>query len=292
MEEKTIIYISGDGHSGSTLLDIILGSAKNAISTGELVFLPQKGIKNKEFCACGRPVPECDVWTKIIDKWQEKRILNLEKYIQIQNKLLSNKNILSSYKLLKNPSGIILDFIKDTQHLYEIIFNVTETNIVIDSSKAPAKLLILKNLDFEVKTIHLTRRFGDLLNSNKKKAKKNLKAGIEHDILPRKTSFVLGNWIIKNLLTVLFAQNTQYIKIRYEDIVTDPLKYITQIYPEDLEFYETLKQRGPFYPKHLVAGNAIRMKDHLYIAEKPMNTSYSRLNRSDKLVARFIDFFY
>jgi hypothetical protein len=60
----------------------------------------------------------------------------------------------------------------------------------------------------------------------------------------------------------------------------------------DLGYCEKLKERGPFYPEHLVAGNRIRMKEHIYIAERPMGTSYQRLSNAEKLLARSVDFFY
>jgi len=292
MEKKTILYIAGDGHSGTTLLDILLGAHNKAFSVGELNFLPEKGIKNKEFCSCGKPVINCDIWSKIISSWEEKRILKLDEYIFIQKKLSSKKNIISSYQLLKKPTGKILDYINDTHSLYEIIFKSTNSDYIIDSSKNPIKILILKHISFDFKVIHLVRRFGDVLNSNKKVAKKDLKAGIEHNIIPKKTMYVLFNWLFKNLSTIIFSKGVSYNKIHYEEIVRDPVKHITNLIDFDTDFTKKLNNRGPFVPRHLVAGNKIRMQNELFISDKPMNTAYSRLNIADKLLARSIDYFY
>jgi len=87
MKKRTIIYISGEGKSGTTLLDVMLGNQKDAFSSGELMFFAQKGIENREYCACGYPVPDCEIWSKVISEWDAKRVLSLERYIQIQNKL-------------------------------------------------------------------------------------------------------------------------------------------------------------------------------------------------------------
>lgn len=292
MEKETIVYISGDGHSGSTLLDILLGSQEKAFSAGELIFLPKKGIENMEYCSCGQPVPDCEVWSRVIDEWEKERILKLDEYMRIQSKLTSNKNLISSYLSLRTPSGKVLDFLKDTENLYRNIFKITETNIIVDSSKTPNKLLILKNLGFEVHAVHLIRRFGDVLNSGKKTAKKNLEAGIEHDIKPRSTLYVLFIWLLKNFLTFFYAKDMVYKRIKYEEVVNNPVISISKITNSDSEFADKLKKRGPFYPRHLVAGNAIRMKEYIYIAEKPMNTSYHRLNKADKFLAKCIDIFY
>jgi hypothetical protein len=292
MKKRRIIYISGEGHSGTTLLDIILGSQTDAFSSGELSYFAQKGLINSEYCACGKPVPECEVWSKVSKEWSKKRKLCLDEYIEIQERLTSKKNILSAYFSLKNAKGEVSHFLNDTQTLYDTIFKVTNSQIIIDSSKAPGKLLILKKLDFDIQIVHLVRRFGDVLNSYKKNTSKNLREGIEHDIMPLSTSYVFPSWLAKNLLTYFFSNDLSYKKIKYENLVLNPLKELSSSLNEDYKFTNKLMQRGPFPINHLVAGNQIRMKDYLYIAEKPMNTAYHRLGRVDRILAKVVDFFY
>ncbi|MGF1670527.1 MAG: hypothetical protein ACFCU6_08775 [Balneolaceae bacterium] len=292
MNKKTIIYISGEGHSGSTLLDIVLGSKVNHFSAGELRFLPEKGIKSGQYCACGEPVPECRVWKQIIDRWNLVRILDLDTYINIQNKLLSNRNLFTALRLLKYETPPVQKFLKDTEMLYNIIFENTNSDCIVDSSKTPGMISILKKLSFDVKVIHLTRRFGHVLNSNKRQAKKDLEAGIEHDVKPQKTFVILRSWFLKNLLTKKYSNGLVYKRIKYEDYINDLEQAIVNITECEDDFTSILKKRGPFYPRHLVAGNAMRMKDEIFVAKKPMNRSYERLNYSERLLAKCIDAFY
>lgn len=292
MGMKTIIYIAGDGHSGSTLLDIILGSQKKAFSAGELRFLAEKGVKNGEYCSCSVPVPECPLWSQIIEKWEKVRVLDLDEYIQIQKKLKSNKKILAARKLLNKKPKQIKNFLDDTEKLYRIIFSVSKSDYIIDSSKAPGMIPILKELNVDLNIVHLKRRFGDVLNSNKKSAKKDLKKGIEHDIEPRNTLRVLVNWLFVNALTKIYSKDTKYKRVKYETYIDDLKETISDIVSTDSDYEALLVNRGPFYPEHLVAGNIIRLKNDLYVAKNPMNTSYSRLNNRDKLIARTIDSFY
>ncbi len=293
MKKNSILYISAEGHSGTTLLDVILGNQQNAFSSGELVFFAQKGIKNKEYCSCGNPVPDCQIWSDIIREWNKKRILDLDEYIQIQSRLTSLKNIFSSYLALKKPSAKLSHFISDTNTLYATIFKITGSTTIIDSSKAPGRLLLLKKLDFDIKAIHLTRRFGDVLNSYKKRASKNLEEGVEHDIVPLSSTYVFPSWLTKNLITYFFSAGLSYKKIKYENLVMNPEKELYElINRNDEKIIDKLKHRGPFSLKHLVAGNKFRMKEHIYIADKPMNTSYNRLKGMDRALAKFVDFFY
>jgi hypothetical protein len=292
MNKKTIVYIAGEGHSGSTLLDMILGSQPDTFSAGELRFLAEKGIKNREYCACGSVVPECAVWGEIIAKWNDLRILDLKSYIETQNILLSKRGIFDAKKLLRKQTGPVKDFIKDTEKLYDTIFEVTGSNCIIDSSKAPTMIPILKQLGIEVRVVHLTRRFGDVLNSYKVHLKKNLEKGIEHEIKPQKTSYILFSWFYKNISTTLYSRGIEYKKIKYEDYIDDLEEKIPEITACGMDLHKLLKNRGPFVPRHLVAGSTIRMKGEIYVAKQPLGTAYKRLNKRDTLLAKFVDLFY
>lgn len=292
MSKNSIIYIAGEGHSGTTLLDIILGSRKGTYSTGELIFLQTKGIENHEYCACSAIVPECTVWSQVISNWDKSRRLTLDQYIDIRKELVSKKNILTAKKLLRNPTDRIKDFLKDTESLYTVIFDTTESNCIVDSSKAPGMIPILKELSFDVTVVHITRRFGDVLNSYKIHLEKDLKKGIEHEIKPRKTSYVLKSWLSKNILTAFYSRGMQYKKIYYEDLIEDLDGEISKIMDSSDEYFDLLQNRGPLYPKHLVAGSTIRMKEEIYVSKKPMDTSYHRLTKNDIILAQCIDTFY
>lgn len=292
MNNKTIIYIAGDGHTGSTLLDIILGSGKKSFSTGELRFLAEKGVVNGEYCSCGVPVPECTLWKEIIEEWEKVMTLDWESYIQIQKVLKSKKKIFKARKLLNKQPEQIKNFIDDTEQLYSIIFSVTGSDTIIDSSKASGMIPILKELKFNLSVIHLTRSFGDVLNSNKKRAKKDLEKGIEHDIVPKSTLTVLVNWFFINILTKYHTKGVECKHIKYEEYIDELKQTVSDIIPVDSEYEALLENRGPFMPAHLVAGNAIRRKGEQFVTKKPMNTSYSRLNSAERVLAKTIDWFY
>lgn len=60
---KKIIYIAGLGHSGSTILDMALGSHPNIIGLGEIyAVFNSKNYKNlfeKSTCSCGEKGKDC-----------------------------------------------------------------------------------------------------------------------------------------------------------------------------------------------------------------------------------------
>ncbi|MBD3282891.1 hypothetical protein GF396_01220 [Candidatus Pacearchaeota archaeon] len=61
MEKINFIYVIGAGHSGSTLLGFLLGTAPEVFNGGEFdsVFfkLPINNI-----CTCGEKIDECKIW--------------------------------------------------------------------------------------------------------------------------------------------------------------------------------------------------------------------------------------
>jgi hypothetical protein len=63
----TAVYICAAGHSGSTLLDLLIGSHTSAMSLGEITQMP-KSLALNTACTCGQPVQACAVWSPIIER--------------------------------------------------------------------------------------------------------------------------------------------------------------------------------------------------------------------------------
>ncbi len=64
---KQLIYIAGSGHSGSTLLDMLLGRHSQISSLGEAHFLSMNAGKSTRprLCSCGKAINECPFWTRV-----------------------------------------------------------------------------------------------------------------------------------------------------------------------------------------------------------------------------------
>ena len=66
-----VIYITGAGRSGSTLLSNILGQLPGAVSVGELYYLWARGLEDNILCGCGTPVRDCHFWTRVLQRMRE-----------------------------------------------------------------------------------------------------------------------------------------------------------------------------------------------------------------------------
>lgn len=67
--EATTLYIGGCGHSGSTLLDMLLGGHSKISATGEIhrFYLSLNSDEKLHRCTCGESVWTCPFWSAVID---------------------------------------------------------------------------------------------------------------------------------------------------------------------------------------------------------------------------------
>jgi hypothetical protein len=75
-----LIYVLGWGHSGSTLLGLMLGSADNVVSVGEIVFFDYYRDRRshpkvlREFdCTCGEDFQRCPFWRGVLESLEPAR---------------------------------------------------------------------------------------------------------------------------------------------------------------------------------------------------------------------------
>jgi hypothetical protein len=65
-------FICSAGHSGSTLLDILLGSHLRGFSLGEITHLPKNIALNSQ-CSCGRQIDECLFWKPLLSDYGHEK---------------------------------------------------------------------------------------------------------------------------------------------------------------------------------------------------------------------------
>lgn len=134
----TVVYIAGRGYSGSTLLDLLIGSHSGAVSLGELRALSERTrAKGKRFdqerCTCGAPtLYDCPFWSHI-----DRRIRTT----------------------VDHDLGTI--DVYDPDHNRAILSAIGErsgADLVVDSSKQPARLQqLLEDDRLDVRPVHLIR---------------------------------------------------------------------------------------------------------------------------------------
>jgi len=219
--------------------------------------------------------------------------MRLDDYVEYQRRIfISSRGLI---RLLKNwffPTVIFRQFVEDTRALFEVLFDRTGAEVLVDSSKTPLRILLLKKLGYNVKIVHIVRRFGDVLNSHKKHLRKSAKDGVETELVPKKTLYVFYLWISGNILTALLSPRRTRIKLKYESLVRNLFGTVSKAVTPSGSYGDLLNSRGPFIPEHLVAGSRVRMVEKFSVASRPLGNDYGNLTRPQKIFAMIIDYFY
>ena len=163
-----LIYIAGNVHSGSTLLEMLLGSFDEAWGLGEVYAIPWELRGGKESYECGKHPLFCPFWGKI--KKEAGSILNPEGYLSLFREGLGREKMLRIKEMFlisfscKPPKRKLSDFCRVNYEFFRIAKEKAE-NIaghklyyLVDLSKDPYRLFWLmfcKNIN--VKIIHLKK---------------------------------------------------------------------------------------------------------------------------------------
>ncbi|WP_274475259.1 hypothetical protein [Mangrovimonas aestuarii] len=281
-KELQVIYIAGNGHSGSTLLDIMLGNASNDIfSAGELSFIVRDSIM-EEYCSCKTLIPKCDIWAAIFAEWERKRKVSYKEYQSLRHKFERNKTLLRLLKNIYFPGEDFKAYLLATKALFYAIHKVTGANIIIDSSKNAGRIPILKRI-VDTQVIHICRDFKGVLNSAKKASKKDIEAGVEEDFPVRGSKKTLIDWILNNTLCEFFCRGVKHYKLKYAVYIKHPDELI-KINP----IFEGLQSKAPYSAPHMLAGNKMRLNQQIKV-DSNLGFSCSRLSSRQLAVSRIVD---
>lgn len=267
-EAEKIVYILGGGHSGSTLLDLVLGSTDVSFSVGELMYFDfYKGYKHENLyrlvdgrlCTCEQLIDECPIWSNV--NFDSKD--NVPKHESFSESLKILLNILSPFEKWTKLSFKI----GRNKDVYSKIFEVASTQkprlrFIVDSSKDPRRLYeLLNDPDIgpeKLAVIHLVRDGRGYIYSYQKKER--LEGGREL----RGTLVCMLEWIIVNLLSrrLLKKYKLNAYSLSYERFAEDPennLRKLGAFLDYDLGA-DTVVERinGTVY--HNLHGNPIRQR--------------------------------
>ncbi|MEP0986299.1 sulfotransferase [Ekhidna sp.] len=256
---RKIIYIMGGGRSGTTLLDIILGNSNQAFSLGEILkFLELEGVPHNS--------QEGDeVWSFYQPIYQQLRnSTDLEGLSKIANEFEYHSNYLNVLFWLKSAKKKKL-YANYVNKVFDILFEASKAEILIDSSKYPARAMALsKVLKHEIAFVYIQRDPVKVIESF---GKKNLEQ-------PSKSTFsAFIYYVFVNLgcqlsLRILKTRHST-IQIKYEDLVQSPSEVIelisNKLQIDADELITKLQRDEAIQVGKLFEGNRIRLKQEITI---------------------------
>jgi hypothetical protein len=284
VDKKTIIYIAGYGRSGSTLLDAILGNSEQAINAGELNTIFDEVLEGNN-CSCGQSYVLCKRWSPLFSTLQKIDLIQLRK---INRDVDGRQSVLRPHaKMLSSEQKEL--YIKATS----LVFNRLASPFIIDSSKTAQnstyRPIALRDISgFDVKVIHLKRKFFPVLKSISKGSNRKMlgKKDIRVKFLAQfgfryknpyfendRSSVVnlvrgaVGYWLANREAAQLKEKfgDDNFLRLDFELLVQDPLEVMSQI---EKQFSiclsnsrNIIKGDGVFKKGHIVGGNRLAQND-------------------------------
>ncbi len=269
MEKIRLIYIAGDGRSGSTLLDRILGEMDGVISCGEIWNCWARAFKENQKCACGSIFSECSFWNCVVDYAEDSADrFDPGLILEVQRRIMRIRYIPYMVipwirpewysELLKEYGDLIYFFYKGIQ-------KCSGSSYIVDSSKMPLYGLLLHATGrFDLHVIHLVRNSLAVAYSWKRKK-------VRPEIIDKKVYMPVQSsaksatdWLKQNMLSNFLRRlSNKSIFLRYEDLTMSPMREMYRL----LKFVD-LNVTNPvgcdnkleLGQNHIISGNPMRFK--------------------------------
>ena len=273
MHKKKLIYIMGAGRSGTTALATFLGNNKEILNIGEMHQFFEYLDENKE-CSCGKLLNECEFWKNKIDNPTQEYSVNSRK---LSEKMESHSSIIKH--LLNSFSNIEYErYIELHQSILDSIQSDSEKSTLLDSSKYIGRALALNKLDnIELKIIYVVRDVRGVINSFSKKVQTSKSP------LSTIVYYSLINLVAEFISRFIFRKKV--IKIRYEDLIENPISLFEKIEKfiniDLTDIKEKIHKEQAFSIGHIVGGNRLKKNKEIYfrkdISWKEKISSFERV---------------
>lgn len=223
-----VVYLAGNGRSGSTLLDLVMGRMGGCVSLGELVWIWDRGYGHNQLCGCGTPFLECDFWRRVshaafgdgataetfADQTRLQRQVLRRRYIPRMVWGRGDDAYRAALARYREALGV----------LYRAIHQESGGRVLIDSSKSPVYLYALNGVPgIELHVVHLVRDSRAVAHSwSRKKIRPEIHW--ERRYMPRYSLRKSARDWRRNNLAAQFYRfvGKSYVRLRYEDFVRDP----------------------------------------------------------------------
>ncbi len=251
-----VLFLSGAGRSGTTLVGRLLGQRDRSVFVGEAsqYLFNERMQERLVYCSCGAPVVSCEFWRPLVHDIDPSTVATGSVYARLRHLpgLLAGRLETVGIERLRREMTRTLQDVADR----------AGADCVVDSSKNPATAaILLGSPELEVRVVHLVRD-GLAVVESWSRAKGYLRA--------HNTSRSAALWVAQNLGAERVGRRAEaYTRVRLEDFLAAPRATVATIEAglgieraaPSRERAEPLSQReGQVYlePVHALAGNPER----------------------------------
>ena len=284
MDTPLLVYIMGDGRSGSTVLAALLGNHPQCASVGEISKWPlfeghPKQGDDKEGLA--------EFWGEVLVAYRNQHTdTTFAQLVEVQDRF-EHYGRLPWVLLGRTPRWAREIYHNHTIKLVAAIRRVTGKNSVVDSSKRMGRAyMLMRNPYLNAKVIHIVRDpRGALWSQQKRDVEQKYKRPLK----------ALGHYWTKNLschLVAWFSPGNRVLRVRYEDLtlrcgeVLAQLEDFLELPMEPLR--ELVAADRPLSVGNLLDGNRLRRQPELRLRiDSAWRTRLSGLWKTAALLLTF-----
>lgn len=282
-----IVYICGRGHSGTTALDLLIGTNTGFTSLGEL----SSGLFriDKATCSCGKKLNSCKEWSQVVNKSSKKNYVS--KLADLSRKYDNFEQIFISKNIKEDK--IYNEYLSD---FYNQISTSRGVNGVIDSSKELSKgLRVVKNFD-KSKLIYVRRSLPAILLSYQKRFKESSTFNFKRknrkfrSFTPIALTTIISQIVADFFYIYLSLRFSQKVmKVRYESMnnLSEVQKMMSFISPNNIDINFKIDMNKV----HIVGGNRMARKKSIieFNTNKVVKEDLKTLNPFIALIAKTVD---
>lgn len=266
-----VLYVAGNGRSGSTLLGRVLARLPGVVCVGELVFIWSNGLRDNQLCGCGEPFLDCPFWARVGEEafggWSTidaGEVLRLRRAVD-RNRYLP---LLAQPALSRTFRGRLDRYTDLLGRLYDGIQQASGAAVVLDTSKHPSYAFLLRQVDrVDLRVIHLVRSSHGVCHSWTRQVRKPEITHLDAYMQTYRPARTALEWSLYNaVLELLPTLGVPTSTVCYEDFIRAPRPHVERILgllerqpePQELQFLENDLIDLPM--SHSLSGNPMRFR--------------------------------
>jgi len=268
--QVSTLFIGGVGRSGTTILELSLGTDPRVVSLGEVVHLWERCLIEDERCGCGRPFSRCPFWTEVgrraFGGWAA---VDADRVLELQRR---HDRTVRTPQLALGAGGRrwraeLDEYTSYYVRLYAAAAEVAQAQVVVDSSKqASLPHILRRDPRVDLKVLHCVRDSRAVAYSWSKKVRRPEARDDERAEMTKYPPAVLAmTWVRHNLVVdLLRLLRVPLMRMRYEEWVTGPDTALNRVLtfvglsPRDSDQVGTTWVDIPTV--HTCSGNPIRFR--------------------------------
>jgi hypothetical protein len=267
-----LLYVMSRPHSGSTILDILLGNTGQVASVGQLV--SDMG-KPGNPCACGATIRDCPFWREVRSRVEAEGVASWDEAVRLS---VGQAHVRNFWRTLRSAPGApeARRLAEVTAAVHRAIAGAAGRPHVLDSSKEPTRALFLARHYPDARLVRLVRDPRGAVGSHYWRLRdKGYFHFLRRDyrlpaLSPLFLALAAASWTAGNLLHDLAASRAapgRVVRLRYEDLRDRPAEELGRLGAElGIEVgaaQEKVGRGAALDVGHLIGGNDVRLEKGL-----------------------------